>query len=70
MNNTWPGGERRAMHQDEHEKWNAREYPGTRQLCVECEEPTGRCEEDELCFGDNGPFCESCYQDYVSSLAK
>ena len=36
------------MYPDEHECWNASHYPGTRQLCCECEEPTGRCEEDSL----------------------
>ena len=29
--NTWPGGVRKALHQDEHERWNASHYPGTRQ---------------------------------------
>ena len=55
-------GKRRAMHQDEHERINAREYPGTRQLCVECDEPTGRCEEDEIVTEDgHGPLCVECW---------
>ena len=29
--NTWLGGVRKALHQDEHERWNASHYPGTRQ---------------------------------------
>lgn len=60
--NRWPGGYRHAMNQDEHERWNALNYPGTRQLCSVCNEPTGRCEEDELLSEDGEPLCESCYQ--------
>ena len=63
--NTWPGGKRRAMDMAEHEKWNAQHYPGTRQLCAECDAPTGRCEEDSLYWGEDGergPLCEECYQ--------
>ncbi len=49
------------MNQDEHEAWNARNYPGTRQLCVECDDPTGRCEEDAIFTEDGaGPLCEFC----------
>jgi hypothetical protein len=58
--NTWPNGRRRALHQDEHEAWNSANYPGTRQLCFLCEEPTGRCEEDSIYRGDTGPLCEQC----------
>jgi hypothetical protein len=58
--NTWPGGKRHKMHQSEHESWNAEHYPGTRQLCVVCEEPTGQCEEDSIYFEDTGPLCGSC----------
>lgn len=63
MNNSWPGGYRHAMHQDVHERWNAQHYPGTRQLCWICEEPTGRCEEDALWNADGNPLCERCYQE-------
>lgn len=60
--NTWPDEIKRAMHQDEHEAWNAKHYPGTRQLCCICDEPTGRCEEDSMHIeGYDGPVCESCY---------
>lgn len=31
------------------------------QLCVRCEEPTGRCEEDSIYLNDEGPLCEECY---------
>ncbi len=68
--NTWPNGVRHAMSQDKHEAWNSRNYPGTRQLCYKCEEPTGRCEEDSL-YNDNGtdgPFCENCYELYISNI--
>ena len=63
--NTWPGCVRHAMHQSDHELWNARNYPGTRQLCAECEEPTGRCEEDSIYADDDreiGPLCVDCWR--------
>ena len=53
------------MSQSEHEAWNARHYPGTRQLCAQCGEPTGRCEEDSLYAdddGETGPLCEECWK--------
>jgi hypothetical protein len=59
--NTWPNGIRRAMTQSEHEMWNASNYPGTRQMCDQCGEETGRCEEDSIYISDDvGPACESC----------
>jgi len=63
---TWPGGTRHAMSQSAHEKWNAAQYPGTRQLCCKCEEPTGRCEDDSLYIDDEGPFCEICWEEMAS----
>jgi hypothetical protein len=63
--NTWPGGRRHAMEQREHEQWNARHCPGTRQLCAECDAETGRCEDDSLYAGEDGergPLCEECWQ--------
>ena len=61
--NTWPDGYRHAMHQDEHEKWNDMNYPGTRQLCCKCDEPTGRCEDDSIYTEDgDGPLCLECWQ--------
>ena len=53
---------------EEHECWNASHYPGTRQLCCECEEPTGRCEEDSLFVETEssesvGPLCKTCYDE-------
>ena len=62
MANTWPGGQRHAMNQSQHEAWNASHYPGTRQLCCVCDEPTGRCEEDALWLEDGGPYCMECYE--------
>jgi hypothetical protein len=51
-----------ARHQSEHEAINAREYPGTRQLCVLCDQPTERCEEDSIhTEAGQGPLCEECY---------
>ena len=62
--NTWPGGTKMALYQSEHEEWNAKRFPGTRQFCVECDTPTGRCEDDSLYADDDGevgPLCEECY---------
>jgi hypothetical protein len=36
------------MTQSEHRAHNAVHYPGTRQLCALCDEPTGNCEEDSI----------------------
>jgi len=62
--NTWPGGVRHAMDQNEHERWNASNYPGTLQLCQLCDEPTGRCEDDSIYIESNGndigPLCSLC----------
>jgi hypothetical protein len=53
------------MRQSEHEKWNSTHYPGTRQLCSTCDEPTGRCEEDSIFASEDEdcerPLCEACY---------
>ena len=65
MSNTWPTGKRHAIHQSEHESWNSSHYPGTRQLCVQCEQPTGRCEDDSLYADEDnqiGPLCEDCWK--------
>jgi len=52
---------RRIKTQSEHASINAREYPGTRQLCVSCDAPTHRCEEDAIYNDDGvGPLCEDC----------
>jgi hypothetical protein len=59
--NSWPGGNRHAMAQGAHERWNSSNYPGTRQLCIDCEEPTERCEEDAIYIDDHGPLCPQCY---------
>lgn len=64
MNNSWPGGKRRPLSQSEHGEWNAKNYPGTRQLCVDCEAPTGRCEDHGWFFKDHGPLCNSCWADH------
>ena len=60
MTNTWPGGDKHSMDQDGHRAWNASHYPGTRQLCEMCDEPTERCEDDSIYVGDVGPLCEEC----------
>ena len=58
MTDWWTG---KAWTQDVHERINATNYPGTRQICVLCDSPTGRCEEDEMYNGDIGPVCEDCW---------
>ena len=60
--NTWPGGHRHAMHQNEHEAWNSWNYPGTRELCIECEAETERCGEDSIYTEEgHGPLCVECW---------
>lgn len=59
MRNEWWRG--KALHQSTHERINAQHYPGTRQLCCRCEEPTERCEEDAIYLGEQGPLCITCY---------
>lgn len=65
--NSWPGGRRHAMSQDEHEKWNARNYPGTRQLCSVCDQPTERCEEDSYWSPDGDALCLDCWLDVLDA---
>lgn len=54
MENTWPGGRRHTMEQDEHERRNSYNYPGTGQICCKCEESTTFCEED------GNSYCLEC----------
>lgn len=63
MTNTWPGGERRALTQTQHDEWNADHSPGTRQTCFRCGEFTERCEDDSLYLDDGEPLCEECYDE-------
>jgi len=58
--NTWPGAFKHAMDPNQYESWNGENYPGTRQLCVQCDLPTGRCEEDSIYRDELGPLCEDC----------
>lgn len=58
MTDMWWKG--KALDQDTHRSINARHYPGTRQLCVECDAPTGRCEDDSIFVGECGPLCTTC----------
>jgi hypothetical protein len=60
MTNSWPEGYRHAIDSNAHLAWNASHYPGTRQLCTHCEQPTGRCEEDSICSIDGAPICREC----------
>lgn len=65
--NTWPGGMRHAMHQSEHESWNSHTYPGTRQLCHTCDEPTGHCEDDSNRDDEGHPLCDDCWREHEES---
>ncbi len=56
-----------ARTQCEHEAYNAVHYPGTRQLCCQCDDPTGRCEDDTISYGDVTPLCEDCYDNLESA---
>jgi hypothetical protein len=60
MSNTWPGGNRHAMSQSDHAKWNNENYPGTLEICCKCDEPTGNCEEDNTLDDDGDPYCYDC----------
>lgn len=52
------------MDQGEHERWNAYNYPGTRQLCCQCDQQTDRCEEDAIYTEDGiGPLCLDCWHE-------
>ena len=73
MRQRWPSGRRHAMTQSAHEAWNAMNYPGTRQLCVYCDAPTGRCEDDSLYADDDqesGPLCEECWRESAARLPR
>ena len=54
---------KKSLSQCDHEKFNASHYPGTRQICSICDEPTGRCEEDEICTIHGDAVCEGCYEE-------
>ena len=47
---------------------NATHYPGTRQMCIECDEPTERCEEDSFDVDGHGPLCRECYYKAIPTL--
>ena len=67
MSSEWWRG--KALDQDTHAAINAVHHPGTRQLCIRCDEPTGRCEEDEIYVGDRGPLCEACCDELTCETA-
>lgn len=61
MSNWWEG---KALDQSTHERINAEHYPGTRQLCDVCDQPTGRCEDDSIYLDSGeGPLCPDCYSE-------
>jgi len=47
--------------QSQHNIINSKEYPGTRQICINCDEPTGRCEDDGIWSEKlDGWICPDC----------
>lgn len=57
----WKG---KALDQSTHERINRKYYPGTRQLCARCGEPTGRCEDDTITLDDGTePACPNCREE-------
>lgn len=36
------------------------------QYCINCGEPTDRCEEDSIFIEDTGPLCEACARSLVA----
>lgn len=62
---------RKAMYPKDHEAYNAKHYPGTRQLCIKCNEPTERCEEDAIYLDDGtGPLCPECFHGAIAQEEK
>jgi len=59
--NTWPGNKHQATHQNEHEEWNTKHYPGTLPLCSYCDQPTDRCEDNTIWSEDDEPLCDDGY---------
>ncbi len=57
----------RAISQAEHARINAREYPGTRQICDHCGMPTNRTSEDGFWDGNDTskPLCHDCWCERV-----
>lgn len=71
LENSWPGGQRRPITQAEHDEWNRDNYPGTRQICEKCGNPTERCEYDSLYLDDGtGPLCDDCYDKHKQEIKK
>jgi len=69
--NTWPKGIRKAINQSKHKVWNDNNYPGTRQFCSICNNPTERCEEDSIYLNeDSEPICENCFIKYKNKSFK
>jgi hypothetical protein len=64
--NTWPDNIRKPLTQSEHTRWNSYNYPGTRQLCDICGEPTGNCEEDSLHDCQGNTLCEDCFEETLN----
>ncbi len=54
---------RKSMTQSQHERYNRKHYPGTRQMCAECDEPTGRTVEDGLTNKKGQWVCPECYKE-------
>ena len=59
--NDFDSGKRKSFYPAEHERINAVRYPGTRQLCEQCGDETGRCEEDAMHDKYGRVVCGDCY---------
>ena len=64
-------GQIRPLSQDQHAAINGRHYPGTRQLCHACGQPTGWAgAEDELTNDDCEPLCIDCFHEWEAGEAR
>jgi len=54
-------GQIRPLDQSQHRAINAHYWPGTREICAECGEPTGSGGGDESRYNEDGePVCGDC----------
>ncbi len=51
----------KPLYQFQHDKINAVQFPGTRQICSVCGEPTDKCEEDGYFDSTGYAYCEGCF---------
>ena len=62
-----------ALTPAEHDRINAQSYPGTREMCLVCDEPTGNAGKGDgslYCPDcEKGPYCWVCYEVHCPRLA-